>query len=99
MCNSQLPADSPLDELMLAESRLVALTAESGKEQIATQFTQFRELLWQLIVGAPDSAPYAPAWNLINLHAKIDLLYFEQGNLAALARVQEKIKEAIQLLP
>ncbi|MVM40376.1 hypothetical protein GO730_26495 [Spirosoma sp. HMF3257] len=55
-------------------------------------------MLWQLIVVAPDSAPYAPAWNLTNIHAKIDLLDFERGNLAALARVQEKVREAIQML-
>ncbi|MVM36437.1 hypothetical protein GO730_00245 [Spirosoma sp. HMF3257] len=99
MFNPQPPANSPLGELMLAESRFVALTAESGKQQITDEFTQLRELLWQLIVVAPDSAPYAQSWNLINIHAKIDLMDFEQGNQAALSKVQEKVKGAVQMLP
>ncbi|MVM42269.1 hypothetical protein GO730_38885 [Spirosoma sp. HMF3257] len=99
MCNPHPSANSLFAELMLAKSRFVALTTESGKEQIADLFTQFRELLWQLIVIAPDSSPYSFAWNLINIHAKIDLLEFQQGNQLALARIQEKVNEAVQRLP
>ncbi|MVM41824.1 hypothetical protein GO730_36025 [Spirosoma sp. HMF3257] len=86
MCNPHPSANSLFAELMLTKSRFVALTTESGKEQIADLFTQFWEFLWQLIVIAPDSAPYSFAWNLINIQAKIDLLDFQQGNQPAQRR-------------
>ncbi|MVM40388.1 hypothetical protein GO730_26575 [Spirosoma sp. HMF3257] len=84
---------------MLAEDRLLGLTPESSTDEVAYQFTEFLELLWNVIEVAPDPAPYTPAWNMINLYAKVDLLVFQQGNDAALIRMQEKVREAIELLP
>lgn len=99
MCNAQPPADSPIAKLMLAGDTLQQLTVDSEAGLITDQFAEFRELLWNVIEVSPDPAPYTHAWNMINLYAKVDLLDFEQGNRGALARMQEKVKEAIQLLP
>lgn len=99
MCNPKPPADSPIAKLMLAEDKLIRLTPGSGAEVITQQFEEFRELLWNVIELSADPAPYTLAWNMINLHAQVDLLDFEQGNDGALARVQEKVRQAMELLP
>ncbi|WP_460974123.1 hypothetical protein [Spirosoma migulaei] len=93
------PVNSPMAKLMLVEEKLLRLTPESATEAVIQLYTEFRELLWNIIEISPDPAPYTHAWNLINLYAKVDLLDFQQGNIGALARMQAKVKEAIQLLP
>ncbi|QDK80859.1 hypothetical protein EXU85_20490 [Spirosoma sp. KCTC 42546] len=93
------PANSPIAKLMLAEDKLLRLTPEAETEAVVQRYTEFRELLWNVVESSPDPAPFTQAWNMINLYAKVDLLDFEQGNSGALARMQAKVKEAIQLLP
>jgi hypothetical protein len=100
MCRSTHdPSLSPISRLFSSADTIGQLTPASARLQAIEQFNEFRELLWAVIEMALDPAPYTLAWNLINLHARVDLLEFERGNNEALVRLQEKVKEAIQLLP
>ena len=99
MCTPQRPANSPIAKLMLAEERIFRLTPDLATDTIEQEFAQFRELLWQLIEVAPDPAIYTLAWNTVNLHAKVDLLDFVQGNIGALRNLQDKVRQAMELLP
>jgi hypothetical protein len=83
--------------LHILSDRISALNAP---QSLGTLFTEFREMLWKVIQSANDFYSYKPAWELVTIVCQIDVLEYETTkSVAALKRLQYRVKYALELLP